>query len=157
VAKLVNSLSWHPRIIVPEAVDPNRTVLRIDLRHYQWNARVWDRLTAAYPYRRDTDLSVVRADWFLATASRPPLYRDFLQLPRIDRELERLLRVDVLADLQEETAVRAGFNGSGVSRNNRLIERHDAAFGAYWRSYDFSDNVERQNLFEHPLGPLPGQ
>jgi mono/diheme cytochrome c family protein len=166
-AKLVNSLSWHPRITVPEALDPNRIVLRIDLRHYQWNARLWDRLVSVYPYRRDTDralspatgaeAAVVRADWFVATAARPPLYHDFLQLPRNDRELERLLRVDVLTDLQVETAVRAGFNGSGVSRNNRLIERHDAAHGAYWRSYDFSDSVERQNLFEHPLGPVPGQ
>src|SRR5262249_14584396 len=36
-------------------------------------------------------------------------------------------------------------------------ERHDSAFGAYWRSYDFSDNAGRQNLFDHPLGPAPGQ
>jgi mono/diheme cytochrome c family protein len=170
VAKLVNSLSWHPRVTVPEAIDPNRTVLRLDLRHYQWNTRLWDRLQAVYPYRREdtgadaraivaatgSGLPVVRADWFVATVSRPPLYHDFLQLPGSDRELERLLRVDVLTDVREETAVRAGFNGSGVSRNNRLIERHDAAHGAYWRSYDFSDNAGRQNLFEHPLGPVPG-
>jgi WD40 repeat protein/mono/diheme cytochrome c family protein len=171
VAKLVNSLSWHPRITVPEAIDPGRTILRVDLRHYQWNARLWDRLLSVYPYRRPAegtdahaitkatgcDLPVIRADWFVATVARPPLYHDFLQLPSSDRELERLLRVDVLADLREDTAVRAGFNGSGVSRNNRLLERHDAAHGAYWRSYDFSDNVERQNLFDHPLGPVPGQ
>src|SRR5262249_14254475 len=92
-----------------------------------------------------------------ATASRPPLYHDLLQLPATDRELERLLRVDVVADLEQQSAVRAGFNGSGVSRNNRLIERHEAAYRAYWRSYDFSDNTQRQNLFEPPLGPVPGQ
>src|SRR5262249_36300208 len=23
----------------------------------------------------------------------------------------------------------------------------------YWRSYDFADNLNRQNVFEHPLGP----
>src|SRR5262249_42566291 len=39
--------------------------------------------------------------------------------------------------------------------NNRMIERHDAAFGCYWRSYDFSDNNDRQNLFQRPLGPAP--
>jgi mono/diheme cytochrome c family protein len=170
VAKLVNSLSWHPRLSVPEPIEPGQTVLRLDLRRYQWNSRLWDRLAAVYPYRTDkpgpearavaaatgSEVPVVRADWFVATASRPPLYHDLLQLPANDRELERLLRVDVLTDVREETAVRAGFNGSGVSRNNRLIERHDAAYGAYWRSYDFSDNTERQNLFEHPLGPVPG-
>ena len=51
LAKLVNSLSWHPRITRPHAVDPAQTVFRIDLRDYQWNARQWDRLAAAYPYR----------------------------------------------------------------------------------------------------------
>ncbi|HXG08403.1 MAG TPA: c-type cytochrome domain-containing protein [Gemmataceae bacterium] len=162
VSRLLNSLSWHPRITVPKAIDPARTVLRIDLRDYQWNARAWDRLAAVYPYRFSDRPGleapvVLRADWFVATASRPPLYQELLQLPSTDRELERQLRVDVLANIQEETAARAGFNDSGVSQNNRLIERHHAAHGAYWRSYDFSDNLGRQNLFDHPLGPAPGQ
>jgi WD40 repeat protein len=65
--------------------------------------------------------------------------------------------VDVVRDLQDDRVIRAGFNGSGVSRNNRILERHDAGFGAYWRSYDFSDSTDRQNVFEHPLGPIPGQ
>ncbi|MCC6417482.1 MAG: WD40 repeat domain-containing protein, partial [Gemmataceae bacterium] len=104
-----------------------------------------------------TDLAYLRADWFVATASRPPLYHDLLQLPTTERGLERLLQVDVPTALREETAVRVGFNDSGVSRNNRLLERHDAAFGAYWRSYDFAANTGRQNLFEHPLGPAAGE
>jgi hypothetical protein len=99
----------------------------------------------------------LRADWFVATASRPPLYHDLLQLPVSDRGLERLLQVDVLANLQEENVARAGFNDSGVSKNNRLIERHDAAYGAFWRSYDFAANTGRQSLFEHPLGPHTGE
>jgi hypothetical protein len=40
-----------------------------------------------------------------------------------------------------------------VSRNNRLIERHETSHGAYWKSYDFSDNTGAQNIFERPLGP----
>src|SRR6266851_5636145 len=171
LAKLVNSLSWHPRIALPRAIDPAETVLRIDLRDYQWSARLWDRVLAFYPYRSGgvsaeakasaaatgAELAWVKGDWFIATAARAPLYYDLLQLPTNDRELERQLHVDVLSNLSEERAVRAGFNDSGVSKNNRLIERHDAGYGAYWRSYDFSDNVDRQNLFEHPLGPVPGQ
>src|SRR5207244_4177414 len=104
-----------------------------------------------------TELAHLRGDWFVATASRPPLYQDLLQLPPTDRALERLLQVDVPTNLKEETAARAGFNDSGVSKNNRLIERHDAAYGAYWRSYDFAENTGRQNLFEHPLGPQTGE
>src|SRR5205823_8754042 len=48
-------------------------------------------------------------------------------------------------------------NGSGVSRNNRLIERHKTGYGAYWKSYDFAGNSGRQNLFAHPLGPGPDE
>ncbi len=169
LAKLMNALSWHPRIANPVAIDASRVVLRIDLRDYKWNARLWDRLIAVYPYRPSiasadakaiatltaSELPVLRADWFVATASRAPLYYDLLQLPSTDRALERLLQVDVLNDLQEESVARAGLNGSGVSRNNRVLERHDAGFGAYWRTYDFSANTDRQNIFERPLGPTP--
>jgi hypothetical protein len=171
LTKLLNSLSWHPRIGRLRPIDAAETIYRIDLRDYQWNARLWDRILAFYPYRipynsaeakacavaTGSELPHVRGDWFIATASRAPLYYDLLQLSTNERELERQLRVDVLSNIDEETALRAGFNDSGVSKNNRLIERHDAAFGAYWRSYDFSDNLDRQNLFDHPLGPAPGQ
>jgi hypothetical protein len=168
LSKLVNSLSWSARVVVPRPVDPARTVLRIDVRDYKWNARVWERVVAAYPFgvRPDgpeagacaqstgTDLPCVRADWFVATASRPPLYHEVLQLPDTDRKLEELLRVDVLDDIQQERVARVGFNGSGVSRNNRLLERHETGFGGgYWKSYDFADSTGRHNLFAHPLGP----
>ncbi len=170
LAKLVNSLSWHPRISPPRPVGAARTIYRLDLRDYQWTARMWERLAVVYPYRPgETSAAAkecaaltgsaqpyLRGDWFLATASRPPFYHDFLQLPSTDRALERRLQVDVRADLQDDNAVRAGFNGSGVARNNRILERHDAAHGAYWRSYDFSENTGRQNIFERPLGPMPG-
>lgn len=171
LGKLMNSLSWHPRITRPRPIDDAETILRIDLRDFQWNARFWERLVGLYPYRifressearalrsvTGSELAILRADWFLATAVRPPVYHDLLQLPFTDRELERQLRVDALLDIEQETVARAGFNDSGVSKNNRLIERHHAAYGAYWRSYDFSASTERQNLFEHPLGPAPGR
>jgi len=64
--------------------------------------------------------------------------------------------VEGVGDLQDDQVLRAGFNDSGVSKNNRLLQRHDAAYGAYWRSYDFATNTGRQNLFEHPLGPNTG-
>jgi mono/diheme cytochrome c family protein len=167
VVKLVNSLSWHPRLTRPVAVDPAQLVYRVDLREYKWSARAWDRLAATNPYRLGelTDISkslsglagceqpLLRGDWFTATASRPPFYFDFLDMPSTDAALERTLQVDVRADQRDGTALRAGFNGSGVARNNRVLERHDAMTGAYWKSYDFADNLNRQNVFEHPLGP----
>src|SRR5262249_9967163 len=180
-AQLLNSLSWHPRITVPRAVDAERIVLRIDLRDYSWDANTWDRILAEYPYGIAagtsaaraamvytlTRLPVIRADWFLATACRPPLYQDILQLPTNGGELERELRVDVAQDIQQERVARAGFNGSGVSRNNRVLERHDSILGVYWRTYDFDavpQNLierdillpDRRNIFAYPLGPGAG-
>jgi mono/diheme cytochrome c family protein len=169
LAKLVNSLSWNKDIVVPRPVDSARTVFRIDIRDYTWNDRVWGRLLAAYPHGVLLDtpeartcydtaggqLSYVRADWFVAAASRPPLYHELLQLPETERALGEQLHLDVREDVRQERVTRAGFNGSGVSRNNRLIERHASPYGSYWRSYDFANNSNRRNLFAHPLGPGP--
>jgi WD40 repeat protein len=178
LSKLANSLSWHPKISVPQAVDPNKLLLRIDLRWFMWDANLWNRVLAEYPYGvlddtvtaravmvgTATKLPLVRADWFIATACRPPLYFDLLQLPTSLAELERQLRVDAAVNIQQERVARAGFNGSGVSKNNRILERHDSVHGAYWRTYDFEavpqNLVERggllpdqRNIFAYPLGP----
>lgn len=178
LAKLLNSLSWHPRITVPKAIGPAGLVLRIDLRDYQWDSTLWNRLLAEYPYgilqesglsravmiATATRMPVARLDWFVATASRAPLYYDLLQLPTNSSELERQLRVDVALDIQQERVARAGFLGSGISRNNRILERHDAQNGAFWRTYDFdaiAQNLtdrdlllpDRRNIFAYPLGP----
>jgi WD40 repeat protein len=160
LAKLINSLSWHPRLAVPHSVDGRGWVYRIDLRDYKWSERLWDRLAAQYPYSPNPltePVKVLRVDWFIATASSAAFYYEALQAPAADKALERLLQVDVATNVSQGTARRAGFTDSGVSKNNRLLERHDAAFGAYWRSYDFSASTERQNLLNHPLGPPPAR
>jgi WD40 repeat protein/mono/diheme cytochrome c family protein len=179
LAKLVNSLSWHPKIRNPEPIDPAKVVLRVDLRWFLWDATLWNRVLADYPYgvlddtavsrvvmvNTATKVPVIRADWFVAVASRAPLYYDLLQLPGNLAELERQLRVDAAVNVQQERVMRAGFNGSGVSRFNRVLERHDAAHGFYWRTYDFdeppqnlndrtsSQPPDRRNVFAFPLGP----
>src|SRR5262249_28869943 len=143
LAKLVNSLSWNPRIIVPVAVDPHRTVLRVDLRWFMWDAAIWNRVLVDYPYGVFDDtisaravmvqtaarVPAIRADWFVATASRAPLYYDVLQLPSNLTDLERQLRVDAPLNIQQERVVRLGFNGSGISRFNRIPQRPHPAPG----------------------------
>ncbi len=182
LAKLINSVSWHPRISVPKAIDPAGLILRIDLRDYLWDANLWNRLLSDYPYgvlydsavaravmiNSATRMPLVRLDWFVANASRAPLYYDLLQMPTNLSELERQLRVDPVLNIQQERVSRAGFIGSGISRNNRVLERHDAMNGAYRRTYDFDaipqnlperDNLlpDRRNLFAYPLGPGLGE
>jgi tetratricopeptide (TPR) repeat protein/mono/diheme cytochrome c family protein len=167
LSKLSNSLSWRKRVVVPQPIDPAKTILRIDLRDFGWNEQTWETLLERNPYgiamanadakacvdASGCKLPYLRADWFVAVASRPPLYHDILQLPRSENELLKLLRLDLTENIRQERVARAGFNGSGVSRNNRLIERHEAGNTVYWKSYDFGNNTGKSNLFAHPLGP----
>jgi WD40 repeat protein/mono/diheme cytochrome c family protein len=165
--KLINSLSWNAEVVLPQAIDPAATVLRIDMRSLNWNDAIWEEIVQRNPYGllfasedakscyelTHTHMPLVRVDWFVFAASRPPLYHSILALPSTDQELEQMLHVNVAADIQQEQTVRAAFNRSGVSRNNRLIERHRQSNGAYWKSYDFADSTGQKNLFEHPMGP----
>ena len=96
---------------------------------------------------------MVRADWFISTASRPPLYHSLVQIPEDAKQLEQALHVNVAENFYRDQLARAGFNASGVSNSNRLVERHEAAYGAYWKSYDFKSSAGSGNLFVLPLGP----
>ena len=175
--KLVNSLSWGSRITNPQPIDPQATIFYIDLRHYEWDRNDgWTKIEEVYPYhisfdapehlgsrnqlgrlqtQMNTDVPSIHIDWFIATASTPPLYHELLSLPLTDRELETRLEVDVARNLINAPGVRvwrAGFNNSGVSNHNRVVERHTSQHGAYWKSYDFAGSVGAQNIFTHPLG-----
>ena len=174
--KLVNSLSWGLEVTNPQPIDPQGTIFYIDLRRYEWDVNDgWGQIEAAYPYHisfdapaqttlreqlgrlqteMKSDIPSVQVDWFVAQASLPPLYHDLLSLPLTDRELETRLEVDVVRNLLNAPGVRvwrAGTNDSGVSNNNRVIERHTSRYGAYWKSYDFAGSVGTQNIFTHPL------
>ena len=176
LAKLVNSLSWGFDIHNPHPIDDAETLFYIDLRNYDWDLRdAWTQIENVYPYAvafdaetqaglrakltnlqqtMDCEVPFVHVDWFLATASLPPLYHNILQLPETERELERELGVDADRNLQRDPGRRvwrAGTNDSGVSNHNRVVERHTARYGAYWKSHDFAGSADAQNIFTHPL------
>ena len=174
LSKLINSLSWGREVIQPQPIDPAQTLFYIDLRNYEWDVKeAWPKMEAVYPYRNDygehetyeplyktlqqemeCDVPFLQVDWFLATASLPPLYHDILHLPETDRELEEQLDVDVTGNLERAPGFRvwrAGLIESRVSENNRVVERHTSRYGAYWKSYDFAGNVGAQNILTHPL------
>jgi hypothetical protein len=158
LAELLASLSWAPAPPAPVAIDAARTLYRIDLRELGWSATTWDTIRAAYPYGIARGAGVpdaIRADWFVATASRPPLYHDVLGLPATEAGLAHLLGIDLAADVAAGRVARAGFTNSGVSVNNRVIERHATRHGALWRSYDFASSVGVENVFAHPLDFVP--
>ena len=116
----------------------------------------------------------LRADWVVAVATKPPLYYQLmydLQLPQLrgrradpsnganpkrmtDLDLERYLGVDVAANIAAGKVWRSAFTESGVSGQNRMIERHALKSGGYyWKSYDFKSSNRTAILSEFPLGP----
>ena len=177
LSKLVNSLSWGRTIKVPQPIDPKETIFYIDLRDYEWEIGTnrWTLIETEYPYKiefnaptetslrekltnlrqeMDCEVPFVHVDWFIATASLPPLYHDILDLPETDQELETRLEVNVVENLRNAAGKRvwrAGFNDSGVSNHNRVVERHESRYGAYWKSYDFAGSKGTQNVLTHPL------
>jgi hypothetical protein len=158
LAVMLASLSWAPAARPPAAVDPRRTIFRIDLRDLGWTTATWDAIRAAYPYGVARPAGVpeaLRADWLVAAASRPPLYHAILGIPDRATELARLLGVDLDANVAAGRVARAGFTSSGVSTSNRVIERHATRHGALWRSYDFGSSRGLEDIFAHPLDFVP--
>jgi serine/threonine-protein kinase len=98
-------------------------------------------------------LVYIRADWFVAVATRSPVYENMLRLPKTVGPLEHKLGVDVVQNFKRNRLARAGFTRSGVSEQHRMIERHDSLYGAYWKSYDFKPNTDAADLLKLPLGP----
>lgn len=182
LSKLLNSISSSAAITQAVFVDPERTIARIDLRDYGWTAAEWEYLIRFYPYgitgidkqkerliekATDCPMSYVRADWFTFAAAQAPLYTGLMErvfgIPEGPAEgtlerWEKRLGVDRIGNLQKGEAIRAGFQYSGVSEANRLIERHALGKhpGAYWISYDFTPLSPKptQQLTRAPMGPV---
>ncbi len=174
-SKTINSLSYEPDIYVPPFIDKEETIFRIDMRRLGWTSDMWKYLISQYSYGvhyhhhadrkignydeqidelSGSHLCWLRADWFINHATRPKIYERFLFIPEYVDELEKRLNVDFSRNYHEDRLARAGFATSGVSNGNRLVERHTAAHGYYWKSYDFADKGASGNLFRFPLGPV---
>ncbi|HRQ89658.1 MAG TPA: hypothetical protein PLA50_12730, partial [Bacteroidia bacterium] len=182
IGKLMNSLSMNSRITFPTAIDKAETIYRIDLRDYNWDEHQWENIVSYYPYgitgidkqkenliakHTGSKMAYLRADWFTFAAAQPPLYDEIMdkllginvhsEADNVLEMLDHALGVDRIGNLQKGRAMRAGFQYSGVSGANRLIERHEIGKyqGSYWVSYDFTPlSAERtHDLTLAPLGP----
>jgi mono/diheme cytochrome c family protein len=173
LVKAVNALSQGTQIVTPKPIDANSTVYRIDLRDYEWEASgtrldKWEQLVAANPYAVEfledeartlqlftaTKVPVQAGDWFVNAATKPPLYHTMLDIPTTLAALQAQLGVDIQRDIDNEEVARSGFNESGVSFQNRIIERHEIPVAnnrSFWISYDFAANGGRENIFADPL------
>lgn len=168
--KGLNSLSRTAQLHAPLAIDDQDLLYVIQLRDWGWTPALWERIMQSYPYSleprsrmargirlaTETQHPLVRADWLIFVATQPPLYHEVLGQPTSEIFLEQILGVDTEKNLRAGKALRAGFQQSGVSQANRLIERHQQARGGfYWKSYDFAreSGNPKQDLFQNPLGP----
>lgn len=173
----------RPVLIDAVASDPDSgTVFRLDLNDVGWldsaNAAIspWHQLVKQYPYGlkwNDGDLQslsgdierlldeltrdsirYVRVDWFVAKAAQPENYHTLIDTPATAKELEDRLGINVERDFERDRLMRAGFAGSGVSKHNRLVDRHTGSTQYYYRSYDFAKSFGRGVIFSFPLGPV---
>ncbi|EYR80013.1 c-type cytochrome [Shinella sp. 838] len=170
--KLLNSLSYGPELVLPEEVEGSDGLLvRVDLRDLEWSQEDYDFLINEYFYGVDpasdaqlhslakatqTQLPIMRVDWFMSNGARPKVYNRLMKLPTNISELEKRFGVPVDQNIERRRIVRAGFadGSSGVSDHNRMLERHDMPFGGYyWKSYDFAGDVGKQVLKRFPAGP----
>ncbi|MEC9071255.1 MAG: hypothetical protein VX938_02705, partial [Myxococcota bacterium] len=173
--KMVNSLSLGKDIVNPEAINDEETIYRIFIDDYGWDYNptqtvdIWESIVREYPYGvryeneiadqniaslSGTKMAYVNADWFVATASQPRLYHVILQLPNSEQGLEQMVGVDTQFNVDNNAdGLRAGFKQSGVSNSNRIIERHSANQGMYWKSFDFATEAGPGNIMTYSLGP----
>ncbi len=158
----IRQLGWHKqpfKAIVGKEVKTDETNLYdLVLLEYPYailyqDSLTFDSLLTEYmsPAGLIRPIPYVRTDWFCSAATLPPLYHDLLGLPRTLTELEQMLGVDSAANLSQRTAKRAGMTISGVSRNNRAVERHSFAHGAYWKSIDYASSKGAENIFTDPI------
>jgi Planctomycete cytochrome C len=177
LAKATNALSQGIQVVAPVAIDKWKTVYRIDLRDYRWEARgqsqdKWEALVDANPYAieyLEDDAETIKlfsgtkvpfqgGDWFVNAATQAPLYNVIANIPGTRAELERQLGINIQQDIDREEVWRSGFQDSGISLRNRVIERHDNPQGgsrSLWISYDFAGNGGRENIFSDPLDFQP--
>jgi hypothetical protein len=178
LSKATNSLSNERELHIPQPLPETfDSVFVVDLRRLGWRSTThWDPLIGHYPYglkydyvRDDelkqlgkdvallsgVDLSYLRADWFVVTATQPTLYHTLLDIPMHLQDLEHRLGVDLKEDFTNGKMQRAGFAKSGVSKQNRLLERHTSRNTPYfWISWDFFPRKAKGDLLRFPLGPV---
>jgi mono/diheme cytochrome c family protein len=180
LTKLINSLSIDPDVFVPEALDEEQTLFKVDIRKLQWDreinfngqvfADVWEAIAQNNPYavpfvgeeaddaREDalTDFPVMFLDSMTNTAAIGNLYYAIVDIDvtqTLDDFVLNVLDIDVAANLEEEELIRAGTTKSRISKQDRLVEGHEigARAGVYYQSFDFNDD-QNESIFQNPFG-----
>jgi mono/diheme cytochrome c family protein len=185
LTKMMNMLSTRASIQEPVAVNNDETLYRIDLRDFNWDEPidvdgrgfndVWEAIAENNPYAvrfegqeaddaiddAQTDFPVMFADQMLSVATIGNLYYGIIGVDSngsLDNFIQNELGIDVQDDIENEDAVRAGTTRSRISRQDRVVERHEIQLrgGVLWQAFDFAANQANDNIFEDPFDFEPG-
>jgi len=185
LTKMMNMLSTRASIEQPVPVNKEETLYRIDLRDFNWDEPVdvdgrgfndtWEAIAENNPYAvrfegddaddaiddTQTDFPIMFADQMLAVATIGNVYYGIIGVDSrgsLDNFIQGELGIDVQDDIENEDAVRAGTTRSRISRQDRVVERHDIQLrgGVLWQAFDFEANAANDNIFEDPFDFEPG-
>jgi serine/threonine-protein kinase len=167
--KGINSVSTEPQVTKPVAIDSNELIFRIDIRDYDWNREFdieddgvvdfvdgWEAIVAeSAPYALEfigedaddlkaeaqTAIPFMSVNAFIQFTEKDDLYYALIggRNNLFDFESQVLL-IDIEADKADDRLMRAGFSNSGVSKQERVLNRFDSGIAAgqsYWISFDF--------------------
>jgi hypothetical protein len=177
VIKAVNSLSTESRIVVPEAIDADETIYRIDLRAYGWDRATsvggvafddkWEAILDATPLavelegdeadeaklRSGTTVPVIFADSLIDAAMVDELYYALIEVGEDEDALLAQLGIDEEDQEERKIVVKAGTSQSELSRQDMVAERLEIELyqGYYWGRYDIAADTAGQGIFADPL------
>jgi mono/diheme cytochrome c family protein len=177
IIKLVNMLSTRPSVTAPTPIDGDNLIYRLDIRDYDWDRDVngfqdgWEAIINESPYAipfvgdqaddlrddTETDVPIMNADALLDVAALGDLYYGLIDVDpnqSLDDFVANDLGIDVDEDLENGEMVRAGTTRSAISREDRVVERHDLGVrrGFFWRTFDFSGDQAGESIFANPFG-----
>jgi len=192
--KGINSVSTNPVVGNPTPIDENNTIYRIDIRDYNWNRPIdllddgtvlfddaWDAIVDgvgafAVPFTGDqaddlvqdtaTEVPFIPVNAFIQATEFGDLYYSLIggkaNLFDFDKDV---LKIDTKAEIADDNLLRGGFSNSGVSKQERVLNRFDQGTAngyAYWISFDFDGgsgnvdgklvlNLANESIYQNPI------
>jgi len=192
--KGINSVSTNPVVGKPQPIDDAQTIYRIDIRDYNWDRQIdlldngtvlfddaWDAIVAgvgayAVPFEGDqaddlvldsaTEVPFLPVNAFIQATEFGDLYYSLIggKANLFDFE-QQVLKIDTKAEIADDNLLRGGFSNSGVSKQERVLNRFDqgtAGGYAYWISFDFDggsgtvngqlvENLANESIYQNPI------
>jgi hypothetical protein len=100
----------------------------------------------------NSDAPIVRADWFLYQTAiqkdRKVGYYDMVGLGEKESDFQELIGADVKLAKKVKREMAAAIDVSGVTTQNRGVERYDTINGPYYRTQDFKKSIDQQNVLK---------